>query len=192
MIKEHSATALRNLKVNKTFTPRTSEGNLERILKLRKPILEKWASLNNRFYYLPTKERELFAKKMAPKHALKSWLGKNWRDSLGMREASDLNIVMAELQLGEKYGEDIFKTSVNANSLMTRARAYTNALKEFNSNPRIPYGNGLVTAFAESDDIEVVTAPALTSERSANIVDKAFRAMARFFRDGEGEVSDEE
>ncbi len=181
MLEKATASAIKNPKIKKSFTPRTTIGDIIRIIGLRKPLLETWVGINNRFYYLPEDKREGYATKMAQEHMLNAWLGPKWADSLP-RGQKDLDIVTAEMQLGIKYGEDIYKTSVDGEALMMRAKAFEKVLDEFNVSALIPYGNGYKKQLQKNKDYCLAAEPTLAAEKSANIVHAVSRRVARSCR----------
>ena len=63
---------------------------------------------------------------------------------------------------------------------MQRAEAYKRELDEFNSKPSIPYGAALKSRLEKGDPLGTAMLPALDTNHSSNIVDKAFRGLARF------------
>ena len=99
LVRSESKTAILNPKIAKSFTPRQSAGNYARILSLRKPLLETWVSILKRFYHLDRQQRIDFAAAMAPTNLLEQWLVNGLSDD----HASDLDIVVIEMQVGIKF-----------------------------------------------------------------------------------------
>ena len=64
MVRNGSADFIPNPKPDKGFTPRTQTGNFQKILDLRKPLLEKWVSVSNVFNALSPEDRKEFADRM--------------------------------------------------------------------------------------------------------------------------------
>lgn len=178
MVEAESLRAIPNPKISKPFIPRMDGGNFEKILGLRKPLNSDWNSINNRFNYLSHEQRETVIEQMAQTHMLESCLGKSWREKLDLKEITPEDIVVSEIQLGLKYGEDAYKTDVDINSVLERDREYQKVLSGFSSS--IPYGNSLKKKLEEKQGLKQATEPALLPKHSANIVDKAFRGLARY------------
>lgn len=195
VIIDASKQAIPNPKIDKSFTERQSPGNFNRILDLRKPILPAWNVIINRFYYLLKEERAQLVQDVSQNHMLQQWLGDDWTNKLGIKEISSNDIVIAEMQLGLKYGEDAYKTKVDIESVLTRAREYEKALNKIRPNQEIPYGKALIKKLHNNQDLKSITAPALKPKKSANLPDKAFRGQARFLADDnsyEGWLSDDD
>lgn len=180
MIKEEQKNAIPSSKISKPFIPRKQVGNFEKILDLRKPISADWNSINNRFNYLPPEHREEFCRDMAHTNILNECLGDNWSSSAGLTSMADQAAVISEIQLGLKVGEDAYKADCNIKSIMDRDQDYQRALSKYNADPSIPYGNGLVKKLEMKQDIKDAIKPVLNAPKSANVVHKATRAMARF------------
>lgn len=174
-----SGKAIANPKIRKSFTVRKHEGNYERILALRKPILETANSIQNRFYHLRPSERVAFAVQMGESNLLNRWL----EPKVACQFVDFLDIVTAEIQLMIKFGEDIFKTKVDSNQVMQRARAYEQALDEYKSARAIPYGSGLRKKIVKGVSVKDAMNETLTTKKSGNVVDKAARAFARYLND---------
>lgn len=191
LVKEESATAILNPKMRKSFTPRERVGNYGRILALRKPILETWNGIINRFYNLPLKQRLELAKIMAPSNLLQEWLEEEeWQ-----KYHDELDIITVEIQVGIKLGEDIFKTTVNSERVMKRARAYERVLHSLGSKPQLPYGTNLKKKLDAGLDIKTAMKDGLMPKTSANLYDKASRALSRYLNSDEtyeSYLSDEE
>lgn len=185
MVLAESKNAIPNPKPIKSFTPRQQMGNFDKILKLRIPINPEWNSINNRFNFLPKDERVQFIEIQKNNHRLGSWLGEDWEKRLDIKDIKDSDIITSEIQLGLKYGEDAYKTDVDIKSVEARDQEYQKTLNQFNKDPSIPYGNGLKKKLDEKRLIEDAMAAALISAKSANIVHKAFRGLARFVAEDE-------
>jgi hypothetical protein len=193
LILEESKKVIATPKMPKSFS--TSGNVFRRILDLYKPIVTAWNAINVRYYYLSESERQQLITSMAQSHMLKAWLGEDWRDKLGVKNITDMDIVIAEIQFGIKLGEDSVKTKVDVDSALVRAREYEKALNLLNKDPQIPYGNGLKKKLGEKQSIKEATGSALMRPKSANVVDKAFRGLARYSAGNvtyESYVSDDE
>lgn len=179
LVKRESATAILNPKMRKSFTPRKRVGNYGRILALRRPILETWNGIINRFYHLPLKQRLQLAQAMAPTNLLREWLEEEeWQ-----KYSDDLDIVTVEIQVGIKLGEDIFKTTVNSERVMERARAYEHALQKMGSKAQLPYGASVKKKLDSGHPINAAMKDGLMTPTSANLFDKASRAVSRYLND---------
>lgn len=117
---------------------------------------------------------------MAHTNILNECLGDNWSSSAGLTSMADQAAVISEIQLGLKVGEDAYKADCNIKSIMDRDQDYQRALSKYNADPSIPYGNGLVKKLEMKQDIKDAIKPVLNAPKSANVVHKATRAMARF------------
>lgn len=194
LVEQEKSTAIPNPKIKKVFTPRQNVGNFSRIMNLRKPLLAVWVNIANRFYYLPKDEREQFAQEMSQSLKIEKWMGNDWLSELNI-SSNPVDLVTAEIQLGIKFGEDIFKTSVNVQSVMKRASEYEHVLRRYGSPLYIPYGKQLKKMFEENKNLSEALKPALETQHSANLVDKAFRALARYSQEKDDTleyVSDDE
>lgn len=193
MIQEEQNSAIPSSKINKPFIAREKVGNFDKILDLRKPISPDWNSINNRFNYLMPEQQQTFCQDMAKSNILTKCLGEDGAKSSCTKVMSDKEIVISEIQLGLKVGEDAYKADCNIKSIMERDQMYQKALSSYNNDPSIPYGNGLVRNLQAGQHIRDAIKPVLNTPKSANVVHKATRAMARFLSDDttyDGFVSD--
>lgn len=195
MIKEEEKNAIPSAKINKPFIPRESVGNFEKILDLRKPISADWNSINNRFNYLPPEDQKEFCRDMAKTNILQECLGNDWSSSAGLARMTEQEVVISEIQLGLKVGEDAYKADCKIKSIMDRDQDYQRALSKYDPDPSIPYGKGLVKKLEKKQRVKEAIKSVLNADKSANVVHKATRAMARFLNKDttyDGFISDEE
>lgn len=195
LIQKHENSLLMNPKIKKSFTPRIHDGNFSKILSLRRPVLETWMTIMNVFYYLTPNERFEFARTMARDHMLDAWLGEDWQKQLGVGADDYISIVTREIQLGVKFGEDAYKTKIDTEIVMSRARAYQTKLLHYVDDLSVPYGNRLKKELMNSAPKAALNNLYSESAKSSNIVHKAFRGLARYFRGekcGLDYVSDDE
>ena len=192
-IAQESRKAIASPKIEKTFTPRSGMGNFSRILALRKPILGMWNGIMNRYYYLPEQDRIAFNNDLVKNHRLGGWLGADWNNKLGIRGVTNEDVVIAEIQLGLKYGEDAYKTNVDIESVLSRAREYESSLGKYHSDGQVPYGSALKKACEENAERKADWC-GLSRPTSANLPHKVARAIGRYFLQTPSEngyVSDE-
>ena len=185
LIKAGQNDAIPNPKIDKSYTLRSKSGNFHKILGLRKPILPLWNVIVNRYYYLMPSEREKLASMLANDHRLREWLGETWSDQLKddiKRELRLSDIIIAEMQLGVKLGEDAYKTKVDIDLILQRAKEYDKALNIINPQSKIPYNHKSTLDYEK----------ALGKLHSSNLVHKAFRALSRWRDDANHDQGNEE
>jgi hypothetical protein len=194
MIQKEHDLALASSKIAKPFIPKETTGNFDKIFDVRKPINQSWNAINNRFNYLLPDERRQFCQRMAKDHILHHYMGTESTKSDQLISLTDEQLVISEIQLGLKVGEDVYKADCDIKTLIEREQAYQRALADFNADPSIPYGNGLKRRLKEKQGLKDALAPTLTPKQSANVVHKATRALARYLagnRTYDGYVSDD-
>eukprot|EP01132_Coremiostelium_polycephalum_P000767 gene767-951_t len=190
MLTAASKAMIPNPKLKKTFTIRQQVGNLKKILELRKPLLERWTMISMVIFDLSAKEREELAQALAKDHVLEQVLGAGWKNSLGIEvsEGETLHLMLAEIQVGIKCGEDGPKTKVPFDLLHARAQVYEQALRAYRSQLAIKHGKGLrhrlEKAMAEGNNRLVsflsTLEEALKGPKSKSIVGKVYRASVRY------------
>jgi hypothetical protein len=147
MIEEYNSEQIVNPKLKKTDTPRNKVGNYAKIVDLCLPILPKWIAIINAIYAMSQEQRKAFAHALFEdeESLLGEVLGEDWSSKLGIPK-DNINeeiILMAEIQLGIKCGEDAPKTKVPMSLVYERALFYEHKLSEMGYSLAEPYGKGL-------------------------------------------------
>lgn len=187
LIIKGSSETIPNPKINKTFTPRTKIGNFVKILELRKPILERWVSIQNIIYSMSLSQRATFAAEITTDHALETILGKEWNKKLGLdtHTPTAMQIMIAEIQVGLKCGQDALKTKVPTAVLDERSRSYMRLFTKLKITVSVPYAKGFRSRFfiSAAENFEALAAQLaepLAANKSHNIVHKTQRGLVRF------------
>ncbi len=174
-----------NPKIPKTFTPRTNISNFVKILELRKPLVERWISIQNIIYSLSLSERAKFAAEIAVDHKLEIILGEEWYKNLGMNTNAPtaMQIMIAEIQIGLKCAQDAPKTKVPFTVLDERSKSYLRLFEKLEIPVTLSYGKGFRSRFfAATENFEsFVTqlSEPLTAAKGHNIVHKTQRGLVR-------------
>jgi hypothetical protein len=188
---------LPNPKINKTFTPKTTIGNYSAVIHFNNNIIQRWSTIYNVFCTLNKEERQQFYELMSPTNILKDLTPESYMEKC----KSPKEIVLNEIQLGLKYGQDSFKTKVPYLLLLIRAKQYERALRQWNKLLSIPYGSkfkgNLSTEVAEvfkfsqnkqeaSAKIKPLLFSVLKEKKGYNIVAKTQRTLAKSLIKGLG------
>lgn len=188
LIHKEMAQANPSPKIDKSFSPSRSAGVFSRIIQMRKPILEMAVGILGRYYYMEKNDRRSFADHMVKNSRLTMWIS-DYGFKENIENLSSEEKVAIEIQRMIKFGEDRFKTNVNVDDIMERSQEYLELLDEYQVPRKIPYGNS-------NPDNKAMLNLALQKEKSSNIADKTFRAIARYINDdnsyGNGYVSDDD
>ncbi len=187
MIINGSQDSIPNPKIPKTFTPRTNISNFAKIMALRKPLLERWVTIQNVIYSLSASERAAFAADITVEHALEKILGTEWLKKLGLNTDSPtpVQIMIAEIQIGIKCGEDAPKTKVPTAVLDERSLSYMRLFTKWKISVSVPYAKGYKKRFFSAattsfEAFEIQLMKPFEATKSHNIVHKTQRGLLRF------------
>ena len=184
-----------NPKSTKTCTPSICDGHFDKIYELyANHLIEDWNQLANFIYFLPQDTREKIAEEMVQTHQLEALLGPSWQQKLGLPidQITPVCILLVEIQLGLKFGEDISKTKVPIVVLAQRLEDYQKVLRKIDPQLSITYGKGLKKRLLatinddhfHAEKIMQLLRPLAEEERSENFVQRTQLAAMSIFVHG--------
>ncbi len=187
MLMQEGETIIPNPKINKTFTPRREIGNLQKILQLRQPLLERWITILTNIYDLSEAIRNQLATEVTDPSILEELLGVDWQKKLTIKNMTPYNMMLTEVQFGIKCGEDCYKTDVPFPLLMNRARDYEQAIRKWHPQT-VDYTKGVKRQFEQAlseghSPFQEFLSRKLSGRKNPNIVGKMLHASMRFFQD---------